>query len=142
MVKRNEGLEISSEQLHSDLMEIKERIAALETIASLSNHTVVEKYVKECITTETTKKIIAACEQSRTKEELRILVNLASIQALDHHLKPIREYDLLQQEVNHSGKLTFRWSNLFARLPKRTRESLLSAGNAGIDKGAKKAKGV
>jgi hypothetical protein len=140
MTKKNEGLEVSSAQLHSDLTEIKERIAALETIASLANQTVVEKYVKGCLTTDTVKKIVSACEQPKTKEQLREVVNLSSIQALDHHLKQIREFDLLQQEIDN-GKLTFRWSNLFARLPKRTRDQLLNIGNTSTVKVVKKVKG-
>lgn len=138
-MKKNEGLEVSSAQLHSDLTEIKERIAALETIASLANQTVVETYVKGCLTTDTLKKIVAACEQPKTKEQLREVVNLSSIQALDHHHKQIREFDLLQQEVN-SGKLTFRWSNLFARLPRKSRQQILGTGNTPTVKGNKKEK--
>jgi len=134
------SLEVSSEQIHSDLTEIKERIAALETIASLANKPVVETYVRECLATDTLKRIVAACEQPKTKEELRVSLNFSTIQALDHHLKSIREHDLLQQGLNTDGNLTFKWSNLFARLPKKTREQLLGGGNTATTKATKRAR--
>ena len=42
-------LEVSSEQLKIELIEIKERIGALETIASISNKEAVEKWVRDHI---------------------------------------------------------------------------------------------
>jgi hypothetical protein len=120
-----EGLEVSSEQLKSELVEIKERIAALETIASLSNRAVVEKYVGECIKSPQAQKIMRACETAKTKERLVKELNFESPQALDHHLKPLRENDLLQQNFNSGKLLTFEWSNLFRRLPKASVNKLL-----------------
>lgn len=140
MTKKTESLEVSSAQIHSDLTEIKERIAALETISSLANQKVVEAWVKECLGTETLKKIVAACEQPKTQEELRVELKFNSIQALHPHLKKVREYDLLQQETNESGIMTFRWSNLFARLSKKTREQLLGTENPVKAKAMKKEK--
>jgi hypothetical protein len=125
VAKKIDSLEVSSAQIHSDLSEIKERIAALETIASLANRPTVEAYARACLASDSLKKIMAACEQPKTKEELRQLLGYASIPALDHHLKQIRQYDLLQQETNEDGKLTFGWSNLFARLPRKTLDDVL-----------------
>jgi hypothetical protein len=122
---KNLGLEVSSTQIHADLLEIKERIAALETIASLANRPIVESYVKSCLDSKAAKNIMIACEQPRTKEELRTGLGYATTQALDHHLTQVRQYDLLQKEVNEDGKLTFGWSNLFSRLPKKIVDQLL-----------------
>ncbi|HYD17751.1 MAG TPA: hypothetical protein VEF76_04650 [Patescibacteria group bacterium] len=127
MPKKTESLEVSSDQIHTDLVEIKERLAALETISSLANRSTVEGWVRECLNTDNLKKIVAACEHPKTKDELRAELGLTTTQALDHHLKTVRSYDLLQQETNEAGKMTFRWSNLFARLPKRTRDVLLAS---------------
>jgi hypothetical protein len=48
---KNDEIEVSSDQLKAELIEIKERLGALETIASISNKTVVEAFVKEHLTT-------------------------------------------------------------------------------------------
>jgi hypothetical protein len=123
---KNISLEISSDQLSDKLTEINDRLGALETIASLSNRQVVEAYVKETLKTPQSKKLMRLCEQPRTKEELKVEMQFASIQALDIHLKPLRADDLLQQHNNNNGLLTFEWSNLFRRLPKRDRERILT----------------
>ena len=44
---KKDQLEVSSDQLKTELIENKERLGALETIASISNKTVVEAFVKE-----------------------------------------------------------------------------------------------
>ncbi|MFZ0394120.1 MAG: hypothetical protein WAL73_09720 [Terracidiphilus sp.] len=119
------------------MREIKERIAALETIASLANRPTVEAYARTVLTTSSIKAIVAACETPKTKEQLRTELGFASVPALDHHLNQIRPHDILQPETNEDGKLTFRWSNLFARLPRTTLDELL--GNANPKKTAKRA---
>ena len=123
--EKKTSLEVSSDQITSELIEIKDRLAALETIASLSNRQVVESYAKETLKSAQSKKIMRLCEQPQTKETIRVALNFASTQALDNHLKPLREDDLLQQSRNSEGLLTFSWSNLFRRLPKKDRERIL-----------------
>jgi hypothetical protein len=127
MSPKKDSLEISSEQIHGDLKEIKERIGALETIASLANRPTVEAYVKTVLTTAPIKAIVAACEGAKTKKELCAELGYKSIPALDHHLSQIRQHDVLQSEINDDGELAFRWSNLFARLPKNKIKELLGA---------------
>jgi hypothetical protein len=136
MNPKMDSLEISSTQIHTDLKEIKDRIAALETIASLANRPTVEAYARTVLTTPAVKAIVAACETPKTKEDLRTVLGYASIQALDHHLNQIRDHDILKFETDEDGKLTFRWSNLFARLPKGTLNELL--GTAKPNKAVKK----
>jgi hypothetical protein len=125
--KQNDSLEVSSGQLQSELIEIKEKVAALETIASLSNRSVVEKFVSENVKSLQAKRIMRACEIPKTRDELTAELDFASSQALDHHLKPLRESDLLQQRFNSGGKLTFEWSNLFKRLPKAAINKILNS---------------
>jgi hypothetical protein len=125
MNPKKDALEISSTQIHTDLKEIKERIAALETVASLANRPAVEAYARTVLTSSAVNAIVAACETPKTKEELRAELGYANIPALDYHLSQIRQHDILQPETNDDGILTFRWSNLFARLPKGTLNALL-----------------
>jgi hypothetical protein len=142
MNTKKDALEISSTQIHTDLKEIKERISALETIASLANRPTVEAYARTVLTSSAVKAIVAACEIPKTKEELRVELGYANIPALDYHLNQIRQHDILQPETNDDGKLTFRWSNLFARLPRGTLNGLLGITRSGkvVKKGAKERK--
>src|SRR5687768_935207 len=90
-------LEISSDQLKAELSEIKDRVGALETIASLANRSVVEGYVRAHLTTERGKQIMKECREPRTREYLMAKFGFKSPQALDHHLNPLRGDDLLRQ---------------------------------------------
>ena len=125
--KRADRVEVASEQLKSELVEIKERLSALETIAAVSNRAEVEGYVQGCLTSAKAKSIMKECEEPRTKEYLISKFNFASAQALDYHLSPLRRDDLIQQHVDDdTGTRTFEWSNLFKRLPKKTIAKILA----------------
>ncbi len=65
------------------------------------------------------------CEQPRTRRHLISQLQFASAAALDYHLKPLREADLLRQNIDDDGTQTFEWSNLFKRLPKATLRKIL-----------------
>jgi DNA-binding transcriptional ArsR family regulator len=56
---------------------------------------------------------------------MRIELKYESIQALDHHLRPLREADLIHQRADGQGKPTFEWSKLFKSLPKSTQRAIL-----------------
>jgi DNA-binding transcriptional ArsR family regulator len=118
-------LEVSSQPLQDELVAIKDRLSAIETIQSISNEAVVKRYVEERIKTEFSKKIMGACEDARTKEDLVAALKYNSKQALDYHLQPLKEADLLEREVREDGTVVFKWSNLFRRLPKATIRSIL-----------------
>ena len=123
--KGGSRIEVSSQQLKDELIEIKERVGALETIASISNAAVVEEYVKGQVKTEKAKEILVLCAEPQTREELKRRLGLASTQALDHHLKPLRDGDLIRQNFDDDGNLTLEWSNLFRRLPVATLKRIL-----------------
>lgn len=118
-------VEISSDQLKAELTEIKERVSALETIATISNRKVVEDYVRGQFTTDKAKPIMRECEQPRTREYLISKFAFNSGPALDHHLRPLRQADLIQQRFDENGVQTFEWSNLFRRLPKSIIKQIL-----------------
>src|SRR5258708_11823030 len=67
---KKDELEVSSAQLQAELIEIKERVGALETIASISNKDVVEKFVRDNIATDKARQILRECEEPRTREHL------------------------------------------------------------------------
>ena len=124
--KKTDRIEISSDQLKAELIEIKERVGALETIASISNRQVVEAYVREHLRTDKGKEIMKECEEPRTRAYLIAKFGFKSAPALDHHLTPLREDDLLHTRFHEDGPQTFEWSNLFKRLPKATIKKILS----------------
>jgi predicted HTH transcriptional regulator len=108
------------------LVAIKDRLSAIETIQSISNAPAVKKYVEEEKLTSKGKEILKACEEPRTRSQLRTTFNFNSDQALQHHLRPLIQADLLRQSVTEDGTIVFEWSNLFRRLPKSTIKSILS----------------
>jgi hypothetical protein len=123
--KKQSGLEVSSSQLTEQLIQIKDRISALETIASLANRKEVEAYVAETLKSDQSIKIMLACSEPRTKEELRVLAGFNSVPALDNHLKHLRSDALVEEKTNEKGLITLEWSPLFKRLPNRDRERLI-----------------
>jgi hypothetical protein len=59
-------------------------------------------------------------------------LDFASAQALDYHLSPLRENDLIRQHFDDDGTTqTFEWSNLFRRLPKKTLNQILDDSDLG-----------
>lgn len=118
-------LEVSSQPLQDELVAIKERLNAIETIQSISNATVVKKYVEESLKTQDARKIMGACEKPMTKDQLQVEFGYNSKQALDYHLQPLKEADLLRRDVREDGTVVFDWSNLFRRLPKAAIRSIL-----------------
>lgn len=122
---KKDSLEVSSQSLHDELVAIKDRLSALETIQSISNAIAVKQYVQEHLKTKDAKKIMKECDEPRTRSHLQATFNYNSKQALDHHLKPLREADLVRQKVEDDGTIVLEWSNLFRRLPKSTIKSIL-----------------
>ncbi len=122
---KKDSVEVSSQTLQDELVAIKDRLSAIETIASISNVSVVKKYVEDHLKTDKAREIMRECEQPRTKSYLRTHFRFNSDQALDHHLKPLREADLLRQRIEEDGTMTFEWSNLFKRLPKTTLRAIV-----------------
>lgn len=118
-------LEVSSQPIQDELVAIKDRLSAIETIQSISNAAVVKKYVQDILKNDHAKNIMRACEQPRTKDYLQADGGHNSKQALDRHLQPLKQADLLLREVQDDGVVVFGWSNLFRRLPKATIKSLL-----------------
>jgi hypothetical protein len=122
---KKDDLQVSSDQLRAELIEIKERVGALETIASISNRAVVEQYVRGHLTSTKGKQIMQECAEPRTREQLISTLGFASSQALDYHLNPLRQDDLIQQHFAEDGTQTFEWGNLFKRLPKKIQKEIL-----------------
>jgi hypothetical protein len=122
---KKDSLHVTSDPITNELVAIKDRLSAIETIQSISNATVVEAYVKKHLTTDKAQPIMKECETARTRSHLRTHFGFNSDAALDHHFKPLRDADLIRQRVEDDGTLVFEWSNMFRRLPKSSIKSLL-----------------
>jgi DNA-binding transcriptional ArsR family regulator len=122
---KKDSVEVSSQSLQDELVAIKDRLSAIETIQSISNARVVEEYAKRHLTTDKAGPIMRELETPRTRSHLKSHFGFNSNAALDHHLKPLREADLVRQRVDDDGTVVFEWSNLFRRLPKSSIKSLL-----------------
>lgn len=131
------SLEVSSDQLRQELIEIRERLEALETIASISNKKEVEQYVRGHLKSENAKALMKACANKVTRETLIAELGYNNRQALDYHLTPLREADLVQQQHGASGTQTFTWSKLFRGLPKLVINDILNSTGSAKKNGAK-----
>jgi hypothetical protein len=125
MVPKRDALEIKSGSIEAELIEIKERLGSLETIAGLANSREVLDHARKHLTSEQRFGIMTLCETPQTKEQLKTALKYNSTPALDNHLKPLREADLIHQRTNDEGLLTFEWSKLFKSVPKSSRSSVL-----------------
>ena len=126
---KKDSLEVSSQSLQDELIAIKDRLNAIETIQAVSNAPLVKKYVDEHLKSKDHRKIMKECETPRTKSHLQKQFNYKSTQALDYHLKPLRDADLLRPKTEEDGTIVFEWTNIFRRLPKSTIKAILEGGN-------------
>lgn len=117
-------VEISSDQLRAELVEIKERVGALEIVASITNRQQLEEYVRQRLEVEKVRQIMKECEEPRTRQYLVTTLGFASVQALDHHLNHMRE-DLIHVHHDENGRQTFQWSPLAKRLRRRVLKDML-----------------
>lgn len=122
--KRGVRVEVSSEQLHNELEEIKERVGALETVAGIVHRSEIASFVESMLHKKPIRKqIMALCSSAKTREELMASLDLKSRQAIDFHLNPLRENGLLHIQ-NSSGKQQFVHSPLVRRLTKAQRKAI------------------
>lgn len=124
-LQKKDGIEVTSDPLKAELVAIKDRLSAIETIQSISNAAAVKKYVEDENLSAKSKEILKECEEPRTRSHLRSKFKFNSDQALHHHLKPLLAADLLRQMVQEDRTVVFEWSNLFRRLPRPTIKSIL-----------------
>lgn len=125
---KKDSVEVSSQSLQDELVAIKERLNAIETIQAVSNAPEVRKYVEEHLKTSNAKRIMKDCETPRSRSHLQERFKFKSGPALDYHLKPLREADLLRQKIEEDGTIVFEWSNLFRRLPKSAIKAIIGDG--------------
>jgi hypothetical protein len=120
---RSANVEVTSQQLLNELIEIKDRVGALENVAGIANQGILIQYFASVLNTDQRRRIMTACAEPQTRDQLITKLNFNSPQALNHHLNPLREG--LIHETHANGVTLFEWSLLFKRLQKKEREKLL-----------------
>jgi DNA-binding transcriptional ArsR family regulator len=111
-------MEVSSEQLFWELVEIKERVGALENVAAIVNSDAIAAHVEKHLTGKVQRKrVLQACEKPQSAEQLVSELGFKSRQALDHHLDPLRDEGLVHVRKTASG-LVFEYSALVKKLSK------------------------
>ncbi|HEX2839556.1 MAG TPA: hypothetical protein VHN77_15670 [Phycisphaerales bacterium] len=125
---RKPRIEVASEQLKSELEEIKQRISVIETITAAAHRPQVEALVRKEIDALGSKtiEVLAACKVPRTRQELMTQFSFNSAPALDYHLGALRAADLLLGISEDGQPQRFVWSNLFKRLPPKVIKELLN----------------
>src|SRR5258708_36256521 len=68
---KKDSVEVSSQSLQDELVAIKDRLNAIETIQAVSNAPEVKKYVEEHLKTKDAKKIMKECHTPRTRSHLQ-----------------------------------------------------------------------
>jgi DNA-binding transcriptional ArsR family regulator len=72
------------------------------------------------------KQIMRECSEPRTREYLMVKLNYKTPQALDYHLAPLRDNNLIHQHFDDDGSIqTFKCSKLFRQLSKKTQKEIL-----------------
>jgi len=117
------NVEVTSTQLLNELIEIKDRVGALENVAGIANQEILVKFFREVLNTPQRRQITAACHEPQSRSQLMTKFKFKSPQALNHHLKPLRES--LIHETHADGEPLYEWALLFKRLQKKNRDDLL-----------------
>jgi hypothetical protein len=122
---RPDSVQVSSDQIDGRLATIEDRLAGVEAILAHANRKDVEELVASAIGgSAQRKRLLQLCETPRSIPELVAELKLNSGQALNNHLRPLRDNSLLQH-ASTQPEVTYEWSSLLRRLPKAVREKLL-----------------
>ena len=68
---KRDSVEVSSQPLQDELVAIKDRLSAIETIQAVSNASEVKKYVEQQLKTKDARKLMMECETPRTRSHLQ-----------------------------------------------------------------------
>lgn len=122
---RPNSVQVSSDQMDGRLARIEDRLTGVEAILAHANRKDVEDLVSDGIGgSALRKRLLKLCETPQTIPTLVAALELKSSQALNYHLRPLRDNSLLQH-ASTQPEVTYEWSSLLRRLPKAVREKLL-----------------
>jgi len=124
-VKKLEAIEVNSDTLKGELIEIKDRLDGIEALQAHVHRNEIEELVRKAVGDSfQRRRLLQLCETPKTISELQSSLNLNSPQAVNKHLAPLKHNGLLY----HASTVTpvsYVWSPLLSRLNKAVRDELL-----------------
>ena len=119
--------EVASRSIENELVQIKERLSAIESLEGLTHQDVVAAHLEQVIKGSARRaEILRHCHDGPTKNELIGRCGFNNAPALDGHLKPLREDGLmLHTRQDDDGILHFIWSYMLQHLPVQRRRKIL-----------------
>lgn len=122
---RAESMQVSSDQLDGRLAGMEDRLTSIEVILAHANRKDIEELVASAVGGSAQKKeLLRLCETARSIPDLTAAMKLNSPQALNKHLRPLKEHGLIQH-ASTQPDVTYEWNALLRRLPKSVRSDLL-----------------
>lgn len=121
---KGKNLEINSDQIAGELIQIKDRIDSVEAILAHANRKTIIELVNSAIDKyPQSKQLLEFCEEPRTLDEMQAELELKSHPAVHKHLGRLKDNGLLQHESTTSP-VSYKWSAILRRLNKQDREKL------------------
>ena len=112
-------------QVHIELEEIKERLTTIETLQARVHRDEIARVITEAIGgSEIKKKILAACVQPQTYEELMQKTGVPSKPALSNHLKELHEHGVVEKSAT-GGRVAYKQARIISKLSRRDLQRLL-----------------
>lgn len=122
--KKGKDLEVSSDQIAGELIQIKDRIDSVEAILAHANRKTILDLVSAAIGKyPQSKQLLEFCEEPRTLDEMQAKLELKSHPAVHKHLVRLKDNGLLQHEST-TPPVSYKWSAILRRLNKQDREKL------------------
>ncbi len=124
-IRRSEGIEVSSDPLEGQLIEIKDRLDGIEALQAHVHRDEIEALVRKAVGESAQKKeLLRLCETPHTISALQNALALNSPQAVNKHLAPLKDNGLLHHHST-AAPVSYVWSPLIRRLNKAVRDQLL-----------------
>ena len=123
--KRTGQVEVSSDPLEGQLIEIKDRLDGIEALQAHVHRDEIEALIRKAVGGSVQKKeLLRLCESPQTISDLQGALDLKSPQAVNNHLAPLKDNGLLHH-YSTVMPVSYVWSPLIRRLNKAVRDELL-----------------
>lgn len=122
---RADAIEVSSDPIQGELIEIKDRLDGIEALQAHVHRDEIEALIRKAVRESPQKKqLLRLCESPQTISELQVALGLNSSQAVNKHLAPLKHNGLLYH-YSTLPPVSYVWSPLLSRLNKAVRDKIL-----------------
>lgn len=124
-IKKPPPIEVSSDPIQGELIEIKDRLDGIEALQAHVHRDEIKTLIQKAVRDSPQKKeLLRLCESPMTIADLQSALGLNSPQAVNKHLAPLKHNGLLYHYSTVSP-VSYIWSPLLSRLNKAVRDALL-----------------